>query len=344
MIANPDLPRTLILDAPDRPLRFSGPLDVWQSHCRVCATGGVTIRPAKGYTGALISSALRDETEVGEDGLITNVVIDHIWLNGDNQSLGIKLKHIQLSTIHDIHVRDTDGPGLWLSNFCIESLFSNIVLSDRCGNDELPALLLRPESHETIPGKWDQGNITANSVRFAGVMIHFADNACLEVGIGPADVTINRRQREIEFSGCFFHSHARRTRPVVTVEEAYAINFLGTQMMGWANTGAIMQLGSKQARFPTGLVHISNCDFYSKPGSDCVGIVCENVEQDGVACMLAHGNTFGGFDARLKTAVDWGSQPGKCAAWGSNAIKVAGRPFIGVPPVDADILPFASTE
>lgn len=340
MIADPHLPRTLILDAPDRPLAFAGPLTIWQSHCRVTSTGGPTITPAAGYTGPLISSARREATERGEDGLICDVAIDHLWLDGHNQCLGIKLKHLQLSTIHDLHVRNTDGPGLWLSDYCIENLFSNLVLSDECGNGTMPALLLQPESNEQLEGA-EHGNITVNSTNFAGTMIHFPANDALRIGTGPAEVEIARRQRKIQFTGCFFHSHGRATRPVVTLAEAYEITFVGTQMMGWSKEVPVMQLGTPDARYPTGITMISHCIFSSQNDSNCAGLHIVNVQTHG-PCLAAFGNSFGSMERRLAHAVDWGSQPGKSAAWAGNAVNVSGTPHIGTLPHQADHPPFAS--
>jgi hypothetical protein len=332
-------PRTLVLDAAERPFRFAGALDIWQSHCRVTSTGGVTIRPAEGYDGALITSARRPETELGEDDLITDVVLDHIWMNGENRSLGIKLKHIQLSTFHHLHVRNTNGPGLWLSDYCIENLFTDIVLSDECGSVEQPALLLEPEGTDPLPGMENNGNITVNSTRFSGIMIHFPTNACLEVGTGPAEVPIGRRQRKIQFTGCFFHAHGRQTRPLVTLAEAYELAFVGTQMLSWNDAGPVMQIGTLDARYPTGITLVSHCIFGSKPGSDAVGIEVVNADTNG-PCLSVFGNSFGSQDRRLAHAVDWGMQQGKTAAWAANAVFVREEPHIGVRPGQADVSPF----
>lgn len=342
-VSDSGFPRTLILDASEREFRFAGPLDIWQSHCRVTSTGGVTIIPADGYTGPLITSARRPETERGEDDLITDVVIDHIWLNGENRSLGIKLKHLQLSTIHNLHVRNTHGPGLWLSDFCIENLLTDIVLSDQCGSVEQPALLLEPEGTGPLPGMSDIGNITVNSTRFAGIMIHFPTNACLRVGAGPAPVAISRRQRKIQFTGCYFHAHPRQTQPLVTLDDAYEIAFVGTQMLSWNDSGPVMQIGSSDARYPTGITLISHCIFGSKPDSDAVGIKVVNADTHG-PCLSVFGNSFGSQDKRLAHAVDWGAQTGKTAAWAANAVFVRNEPHIGVLPTQADVLPFDDNE
>jgi len=342
MIDDPGLPRTLILDAPDRSFEFRAPLDIWQSHCRVTSTGGVTIVPADGYEGPLIASARRDKTERGEDGLICDVVLDHLWLNGLNRSLGIKLKHMQLSTIHDLHVRNTNGPGLWLSDYCIENLFGNLVLSDECGSETQPALLLEPESSELLPGVPSLGNITVNSTRFAGVMIHFPANAALGIGTGAAKVEITRRQRKIQFSGCFFHAHDRQNRPLVTVSEAYEIAFNGTQMLSWGYDGPVLEMGRPDARWPAGITLISHCFFGCRPGSDSCGIRTTNVDT-GVPCLTVFGNAFGSYERPLQHAVDWGEQPGKLASWSANTINTTGTPHMGVLPADADVRPFAGT-
>jgi len=122
--------------------------------------------------------------------LICNVALDNLRINGNSQSLGITLKHLQLSTTHGVHLRNTHGPGLWLSDYCIENLFSNLVLSDECGSETQPALLLEPESSELLPGVPSLGNITVNSTRFAGTMIHFPANAALGIGTGPAEAGV----------------------------------------------------------------------------------------------------------------------------------------------------------
>jgi hypothetical protein len=339
MIDDPALPRTLLLDTPDRPFAFAGPLTVWQSHCRVTSTGGVTLTPADGYNGPLITSALRDATERGEDGLICNIVIDHLWLNGRNQSLGIKLKHLQLSTIHDLHIRNTNGPGLWLSDYCIENLFSNLILSDECGSVDQPALLLEPESSDLIPGIPNLGNITINSTRFAGTMIHFPTNAALRISTGPAQVEATRRHRKIQFSGCYFHAHERQTAPLVTIAEGYELAFVGTQMLAWQDKGAVFQMGLPDAPLPAGNTLISHCIFASKPGSDCVGIRTTNVDTES-PCLAVFGNSFGSHQRPLAHAVDWGSQPGKSAAWAGNTVHTTGAPHVGVFPADADTSPF----
>lgn len=343
MVNDPDLPRTLVLDAPDRPFEFAGPLTIWQSHCRVTSTGGVTITPANGYAGPLIASERRPDTEWGEDELITNVAIDHLWINGKNQSLGIKLKHLQLSTIHDLHVRQTDGPGLWLSDYCIENLFSNLILSDECGNRDLPALLIKTESDYVPDGVRDVLNKTVNSTRFAGTMIHFPTNAAMEIHLGEADVPLGRRHRKIQFSGCYFHAHPSHTAPLVTLAEAYELAFVGTQMLAWSDDLPVLQMGLPSARYPAGLTLISHCIFGSKPGSRSSGIKVVNVDED-APCLAVFGNSFGSADRRLGHAVDWGTQPHKLASWAANTVHVAGEPHIGTPPSNADVDPFAHTQ
>lgn len=343
MVTDPHLPRTLMLDAPGRPFAFDGALDIWQSACRVTATGGTTIVPAGDYHGPLIQSGLRAESERGEDDLICNVVLDNLWLDGLGRAMGVKLRHLQLSTIRALHVRNTDGPGLWLSDFCIENLFADLVLSDNCGNDLYPALLIEPEGtcHPDGEGATDAvGNITVNSTRFAGTMIHFPTNEARRVSAGPAPVSVSRRHRKIQFDGCFFHSHERATRPLVTLADAYEIAFVGTQMLRWSDAGAVLQLGAPDARWPTGITMISHCNFSGKPGSDVVGIRAERVVT-GAPCLAVFGNSFGSDDARLGHAVDWGEQPGKSAAWAANAVHTRGTAHVGVLPSDADVLPFA---
>jgi hypothetical protein len=341
MVSDPALPRTLVLDAPDRPFAFAGPLRVWQSHSRVTSTGGVTVTPAEGYAGPLIETQLDPQrTERGEDGLLTDVVLDHIWLNGLDRSLGVKLQHVQLSTFHNLHVRRTGGPGLWLSDFCIENLFSDLVLSDGCGSAELPALLIEPESNDRPEGLGDIGNITVNSTRLAGIMIHFPTNDCLRIGCGPAEVSAGRRQRKIQFSGCYFHAHPRQTRPLVTIGDALELAFVGTQMLCWSDHPAV-QLGTDADRYGAGLTMISHCLFGSRPGSESVGIRVVKVDAE-APCLCAFGNSFGSADRRLKHAVDWGPQPGKKAAWAANAVHVAAEPFVGTAPADADVPPFAT--
>ena len=342
MVTRPDLPRTLILDAPGRPFAFDGFLDIWQSSCRITSTGGTTIVPAADYKGPLIQSGLRKETVRGEDDLISNVVIDNLWLDGQGRAQGIKLRHLQLSTVRALHIRNTDGPGLWLSDFCIENLFSDLVLSDNCGNDQYPALLIEPEStlHPDGKGATDAiGNITVNSTRFAGTMIHFPANDALRTSAGPAPVGESRRQRKIQFSGCFFHGHGRQSKPLITLADAYQISFVGTQMLRWTDRGAVIQLGTKDARWPTGITLISHCFFGGKPHSEVVGIRVENVIT-GAPCLAVFGNSFGGDTGTLGHAVDWGEQEGKTAAWAGNAVNTRGAPHVGRLPKNADVAPF----
>ncbi len=341
MVTTPGLPKTLVLDPSARPFKMDRPLDVWQSRCRITATGGLTLEPAEGYTGPLIQTTQRKETETGEDRVMTNLIMDNLWLNGRNCSLGVKLRNIQLSTIHHIHVRSTDGPGLWLSDGCIENLFANLVLSDRCGNREQPALLIETES-ESRPKYVGNGvgNMTVNSTHFSGVMIHWPVNQALRIACGPAPVKLSRRHRKIQFSGCYFHGHGRADKPVVTLADCFELAFVGTQMLAWRKDGAVMQLGEKDARWPTGIVMISHCLFGSRPDSTTAGIRVVNVEEN-APCLAVFGNSFGSNDARLGHAVDWGPQKNKRASWAANAVHVKGEPHIGELPADADALPFA---
>lgn len=340
MVCRSDLPRTLILDAPDRPFAFDGPLDIWQSSCRITSTGGTTIVPADGYTGALIQSGMRPETEPGEDNLISNVVIDHLWINGHNQALGVKLKDIQLSTIHNLHIRQTDGPGLWLSNSCIENMFSELVLSDECGNEEYPALLIEPESATQRPGVGNgNGNLTVNSTYFSGIMIHFPTRNALRISAGPMQPKDCGGHRKIQFNGCFFHAHARCKKPLVTIADAFQLTFIGTQMLAWNEGGTVMQLGTGENDcMPVGGVLISHCVFGSKRDSETVGIRAVNVSTDR-PCLSIFGNAFGSKNS-LHNAVDWGEQEGKQASWAANTLHLTGEPFLGVPPRNADISPF----
>ncbi len=341
MVTTAGMPKTLVLDSSARPFKMDRPLDVWQSRCRVTGTGGLTLEPAEGYTGPLIQTTQRTETKTGEDGVITNLIMDNLWLNGRNRSLGVKLRNIQLSTIHHIHVRSTDGPGLWLSDGCIENLFSNLILSDRCGNRERPALLIETES-ESRPKHVGNGvgNMTVNSTHFSGVMIHWPVNQALRIACGPAPVEQSRRHRKIQFSGCYFHGHGRADKPVVTLADCFELAFVGTQMLAWRKDGAVMQLGEEGARWPTGIVMISHCLFGSRPDSTTSGIRVVNVEEN-APCLAVFGNSFGSTDARLGHAVDWGPQRNKLASWGANAVHVKGKPHIGEPPADADVTPFA---
>jgi hypothetical protein len=342
MMTNPDLPKTLILDSAARPFEFDGFLDIWQSKCRITATGGTTIVPKEGYKGPVIQSTIREETEVGEDGLITDVIMDNIWINGHDQCMGIRLRHLQLSTIHDIHVKSTDGPGLWISDCVIENLFSNIVLSDNCGSEEYPALLIEPEFIDLTKNALETkrfGNPTINSTQFSGIMIHFPTNDALRVGAGPVPIQLSRRQRKMQFVGCFFHGHARQTKPLVTLADAYENSFVGTQMLIWKDEGTVIQMGMEDAQHPTGITMISHCIICSKPGSNTTGIRMVNVEKN-TPSLAAFGNSFGSGDKRLAHAVDWGTQEGVMVSWGANAISTSKEPHIGVKPVNADVIPF----
>ena len=342
MMTSPDLPKTLILDSAARPFEFDGFLDLWQSKCRVTSTGGITIVPKKGYKGPVIQSTIRKETKTGEDNLIADVVIDHIWIDGRNECMGIRLRHLQLSTIHDLHVKSTDGPGLWISDCVIENLFSNIVLSDNCGSAEYPALLIEPEfidlTQEAL--KTNRfGNPTINSTQFSGIMIHFPTNDALRVSAGPVPITPSRRQRKMQFTGCFFHGNPRQTKPLVTLCEAFENTFVGTQMLIWKDEGVVIQLGEEGAQHPAGITMISHCIICSKPGSNTTGIKVVNVDTGG-PCLALFGNAFGSSDQRLAHAVDWGAQEGKLASWAANTISTTKEPHVGVLPKNADVPPF----
>ena len=340
MVGDPALPRTLILDAPDRPFAFAGPLDIWQSSCRVTSNGGPTLVPAEGYSGALIQSGMRGETEAGEDNLISNVVLDHIWIDGQNRAQGIKLRDLQLSTVHDLHVRRTDGPGLWLSDGCIENLFSNLVLSDECGSETAPALLIEPESATPRPGVGNEvGNLTVNSTHFSGIMIHFPTRDALRIGGGPMSREDCKGHRKIQFTGCFFHAHGRCEKPLVTVADAFQLTFIGTQMLAWKEGGAVLQLGTGgNDALPVGDILVSHCFFASKRNCTTTGIRLVNVATDR-PCLSLFGNAFGSQNA-LHHAVDWGEQAGKRASWAGNTLHLTGEPFLGVPPENADVSPF----
>ena len=341
MVTTPGRPKTLLLDPSARPFQMDRPLDVWQSRCRVTSTGGLTLVPDQDYKGPLIQTSLRKETKTGEDGVICNLIMDNLWLNGCNRSLGIKLRNVQLSTIHSVHVRSTDGPGLWLSDGCIENLFSNLILSDRCGNKDQPALLIETESESRPKHIPDAiGNMTVNSTHFSGTMIHWPVNQALRIAGGPAPVSLSRRHRKIQFSGCYFHGHGGADKPVVTVSDAFELAFVGTQMLAWREDGCVMQLGERDARWPTGIVLISHCIFGSKPNSDTTGIRLVNVEEN-TPCLAVFGNSFGSHDARLGHAVDWGPQKNKQASWAANVVHVKKDPHIGELPANADVLPFA---
>jgi hypothetical protein len=161
----------------------------------------------------------------------------------------------------------------------------------------------------------------------------------MRISSGPAEIKKSRRQRKIQFNGCYFHGHSRANKPLITIAEAYELAFVGTQMLPWQKAGTVIQLGEENARWPTGIVMISHCLFGSIPGSDTVGIKCVNVEED-APCLAVFGNSFGSTDGRLGHAVDWGPQQNKYASWAANTVKVKGEPHIGVLPKNADLLPF----
>ena len=328
---------TLVLDPADRPFEFDAPLDVWQSGCRVTATGGPTIVPAEGYAGPLLTSGLRPETETGEDGLVSHVVLDAVWLDGHDRATGVKLSQLQLSTVSRLHVRNTDGPGLWLADGCIENLFSDLVLSDFCGSEDRPALLLAPESErmsdERIEGP--VGNITVNSTHFSGTTVHFPTNEALRVSAGPAPVSKGRRHRKFQFTGCMFHGHGDADGPVATVADTRQAAFVGTQWLLWQDDGVVVRLGSEDARWPTATTTFSHCRFSSKPDSTATGVRCENVEAE-VPCLQVVASTF----ERMAHAVDWGGQRDKRASWAGNGVDTTGDAHVGVPPADADVSPF----
>ena len=56
-------------------------------------------------------------------------------------------------------------------------------------------------------------------------------------------------------------------------------------------------------------------------------------------CLSLFGNAFGSKNS-LHNAVDWGEQEGKQASWAANTLHLTGEPFLGVPPRNADIVPF----
>ena len=340
MMTDPNLPKTLILDSAKRPFEFDGFLDIWQSKCRITATGGTTIIPKEGYKGPVIQSTIREETEVGEDNLICDVIINHIWIDGKNTCMGIRLRHLQMSTIHDIHIRSTDGPGLWISDSVIENLFSNLILSDNCGSEKYPALLIEPEYMDITQRTNGFGNPTINSTQFSGIMIHFPTNDALRISAGEVPIGLSRRQRKMQFVGCFFHGHPRQTKPLVTLADAYENSFVGTQMLIWKDEGTVIQMREKEAQHPTGITMISHCIICAKPGSNATGIKLVNVEQN-TPCLSAFGNSFGSADKRLGHAVDWGDKEGIYASWGANAISTSKEVHIGIKPKNADILPFS---
>ena len=341
MMINPDLPKTLILDSSKRPFEFDGYLDIWQSKCRITATGGTTIVPKKDYKGPLIQSTIRKETEVGEDNLISNVIIDNIWLDGRNQSLGIKLRHIQESTFHSIHVRSTNGPALWLSDCVIENMFSNIILSDNCGSENEPALLIRPENIEITKQK-RTGNLTANSTQFSGLLIHFPTNAAIHIDCGGHIKDLGKRQRKIQFVGSMLHGHPRQTKPLVTLSETQEISFVGTQMLtGSKDELTILQMGI-EGELPVGNTLISHCFFYDYGSRNTTGIDVINIDLN-APILSVFGNSFGirnGETGWLKHAVNWGKQKNKRASWQANLVGTNKEPHIGVMPVSADVLPF----
>lgn len=331
---------TLVLDPAARPFEFDAPLDIWQSGSRVTATGGPTIVPAPGYDGPLVTSGLRAATVPGEDGMIANLVVDGLWLDGRDRATGVTLADVQLSTVSNLHVRDTDGPGLWLADACIENLFSGIVLSDNCGSETEPALLLRPESVERpdapSEGYDGIGNLTTNSTHFSGLTIHFPTNDALRIGTGPTPVSKSRRQRKIQFTGCMFHGHKRASAPLVTIADAFELAFVGTQFVRWRDDGVVVQYGTEDSRWPVGSTTFSHCRFTAQPDSDAVGIRCRNVDA-GVTSLQLVGNTF---DDRLAHAVDWGDQSDMRAAWAANGVDVSGEAHLGTPPENADQRPF----
>lgn len=344
MVTEPGLPHTLMLDPSNGPFEMDAPLEVWQSQTRVTSTGGLALVPAPGYTGPLLTTGLRETTRPGEDGLLSNVTIDHLHLDGRHQSKGIVLRHVQLSNFHDLHVRNTHGAALRLSDFCIENLFANLILSDRTGNDDEPTLWIEPENTGILPiggATQDLGNITVNSTYFSGVMIHFPNNDALRISSGGAPVELSRRHRKIQFDGCFFHAHGGIKRPLVTLEDCFEIAFLGCQMLCWSQNGTVLAMGAERSAFPVGATMISHCHILGMPGEDLtsVGIDLRNVEK-GTGVLAAFGNNFGSHDGRLGHAVNWGDSPGVQASWAANLVHTQKAPFLGREPANADVSPF----
>jgi hypothetical protein len=344
MVGQKNLPQTLVLDPSGGPFEMDAPLEIWQSQTRVTSSSGVCLVPAEGYCGPLLTTGLRDETRPGEDGLLTNITIDNLHLDGRMRSKGIVLRHVQLSTFRGLHIRNTDGAALRLSDFCIENLFDQLVLSDQTGSATEPTLWIEPENTGIFPmggQKRDLGNITVNSTFFNGIMIHFPNNDALRISSGGASVELCRRHRKIQFNGCFFHGHDRLNKPLITLEDCFELSFVGCQMLLWNTSGTIMRLGEHESQFPTGSVMVSHCTFVGKPGESLQTMAFElrNVET-GCGCLSVFGNNIGSNTGLLGYAADFGNKPETRISWTGNLVQTQNPPFKGVQPENADISPF----
>ncbi len=319
------------------------PLKVWQSGTRVTSNSGTSLIPADGYSGPLLVTELRPDTLPGEDGLISNVTIDQLHLDGMHRSKGLVLRHVQLSVFRDLHIRNTNGAALRVSDFCIENLFNNLVLSDSVGNFDEPALWIQPENTGILPLGEDRDldNITVNSTFFSGIMIHFQRNDALRISAAGTSVGLGRRHRKIQFLGCFFHGRGEITRPLITLEDSFEISISGCQLLSWTKTGTVLQLGAVDSLHPVGSTMISHCNILGQPGQghSSVGIRLVNVEE-GPGVLSVFGNNFGSHDARLGHAVDWGTQLNVKASWAANLVNTEKEPHLGKPPLNADASPF----
>ena len=231
------------------------------------------------------------------------------------------------------------GPGSRNTSICF-ACFSSQALTflDMC--TEWPSRI-SSTVRSLASGEPDIGvsNRTVNSTYFSGITIHFPANDCLRISAKPMAEGTCKGHRKMPLNGCFFHCYGRQTRPVVTIADAFQITFIGTQMLGWNEHSAVMQLGTEDAHLPTGITLISHCVFGSKAGNDAAGIHTANVCTDG-PCLSAFGNAFGSNN-KLAHAVDWGKQQGKTARWAGNTMNTSGEPFLGTPPAPADLSPFA---
>ena len=143
-------------------------------------------------------------------------------------------------------------------------------------------------------------------------------------------------------NGCYFHGHDRLTaRPLITLEDAFELAFVGCQMLIWNTAGSIIRLGEKNSMFPVGPVMISHCHFVGQPSKDTevVAIEIVNVEKN-TGVLSAFGNNFGSNDGRLAHAVNWGDEVGVQAAWSANMVHTTQEAHTGVLPTEADISPF----
>lgn len=147
-VRDPERPNRLVLSSVNAPFRFERAVELWQSNVSVLGDHGETIAPAAGNDGYLLRTRIRGgETEEGPGSHIHDLSVANLSIDGENQASGIETKDVNLSVFGPgIHIENTDGPGLRLSDGTMESQFIGIRASDNCGSFEQPAVSVKPDS------------------------------------------------------------------------------------------------------------------------------------------------------------------------------------------------------